>query len=78
MCFVKYDWAALSIFLEVTFCIYLFSTNDLKSLSLSMYPLDTVRKLNLHKTFKRRSGRLLNVLCTVNLRQVSKGYSLVK
>ena len=32
--------------------------------------VDTGRKLNVHKTFKRRPGRLLNVLCTFNLRPV--------
>ena len=31
-------------------------------------PADTGRKLNIHKTFRRRPGRLLNVLCTFNLR----------
>ena len=31
------------------------------------FPVDTGRKLNLHKTFRRRPGRLLNVLCTFNL-----------
>ena len=36
-------------------------------------PADTGRKLNVHKTFRRRPGRLLNVLCTVNLRPVSTG-----
>ena len=36
-------------------------------------PADTGRKLNVHKTFKRRPGRLLNVLCTFNLRPVSTG-----
>ena len=36
-------------------------------------PVDTGRKLNAHKTFRRRSGRLLNVLCTFNLRPVSTG-----
>ena len=36
-------------------------------------PADTGRKLNVHKTFRRRSGRLLNVLCTFNLRPVSTG-----
>ena len=36
-------------------------------------PVDTGRKLNIHKTFRRRSGRLLNVLCTFNLRLVSTG-----
>ena len=31
------------------------------------YPVDTGRKLNVHKTFRSRPGRLLNVLCTFNL-----------
>ena len=35
--------------------------------------VDTGRKLNLHKTFRRRPRRLLNVLCTFNLRPVSTG-----
>ena len=35
--------------------------------------VDTGRKLNVHKTFRRRPGRLLNVLCTLNLRPVSTG-----
>ena len=35
------------------------------------YPVDTGRKLNVHKTFRRRPRRLLNVLCTFNLRPVS-------
>ena len=33
----------------------------------------TGRKLNVHKMFRRRSGRLLNVLCSFNLRPVSTG-----
>ena len=37
------------------------------------YPIDEGRKLNVHKTFRRRPGRLLNVLCTFNLRPVSTG-----
>ena len=37
------------------------------------YPLDTGRKLNVYKTFKRRPGRLLKVLCTFNLHPVSRG-----
>ena len=37
------------------------------------YPVDTGRKLNVYMTFKRRPGRLLNVLCTFNLRHVSTG-----
>ena len=36
-------------------------------------PVDTGRKLNVHNTFKRCPGRLLNVLCTFNLRSVSTG-----
>ena len=36
-------------------------------------PVDTGRKLNVHKTFRTRPGRLLNVLCTFNLRPVSTG-----
>ena len=38
------------------------------------YPIDTGRKLNVHKTFRRRPRRLLNVLCTFNLRPVFTGY----
>ena len=37
--------------------------------------MDTRRKLNVHKTFRRRPRRLLNVLCTFNLRPVSRSYS---
>ena len=33
--------------------------------------VDTGRKLNVHKTFRRRPGHLLNVLCTFSLRPVS-------
>ena len=32
------------------------------------------RKLNVHKTFRRHPGRVLNVLCTFNLLPVSTGY----
>ena len=35
--------------------------------------VDTGRKLNVHKMFRRRPGRLLNVLCTFNLGPVSTG-----
>ena len=37
------------------------------------HPLDTARKLNVYKTLRRRSRRVLNVLCTFNLRPMSKG-----
>ena len=36
-------------------------------------PVDTGRKLNVHKMFRRRSGCLLNILYTFNLRPVSMG-----
>ena len=37
-------------------------------------PVDTGGKLNVYKKFRRRPGRLLNVLCTFNLRSVSTGW----
>ena len=45
-------------------------------LSLMTIPVDAGRKLNIHKTFRRRPGRLLNVLCTFKLRPVSTGILL--
>ena len=42
------------------------------------YPVDTEYKLNVHKTFRRRPERLLNVLCTFNLRPVSTGYYKIR
>ena len=42
------------------------------------FPVDTRRKLNVHKTFRRRPGRLLNVLCTFNLRPVSTGLQRIR
>ena len=38
----------------------------------SRNPLDTGRKLSVHKTLKRCLGRLLNVFCTFNLSPVSR------
>ena len=46
-------------------------------ISKKIYPVDTGRKLNVHKTFGRRPGRLLNVLCTSSLRPVFTGKLLV-
>ena len=40
--------------------------------------VDTGRKLNVHKTFRRRPGRLLNEFCTFNLRTVSTGSNTCK
>ena len=39
----------------------------------SCYPVDTGRKFNVHEMLRRRPGRLLNILCTFNLRPVSTG-----
>ena len=36
-------------------------------------PVDRGRNFNVQKTFRRRPGRLLNVLCTFKLRLVSTG-----
>ena len=41
------------------------------------FPIDTGRKLKIHKIFRRRPERLLNILCTFNLRPVSTGFHLV-
>ena len=46
---------------------------DGKHIRIECPPVDTGRKLNLHKTFRRRPGRLLNVLCRFNLRPVPIG-----
>ena len=45
----------------------------LSNFQIFLVPVDTGRKLNVHKTFRRRPGRLLNVLCTFNLRPVFTG-----
>ena len=37
------------------------------------FPANTGRKLNVHSAFRRRPGRLLNVLCMLNLRPVLRG-----
>ena len=42
-------------------------------LSVWLIPLDKGRKWNVYKTFRRRPRRVLNVLCTFNLRPVSMG-----
>ena len=39
------------------------------------FPVDKGRKLSVHKTFRRRSGCLLNALCTFTLRTVSTGFT---
>ena len=87
---LKHWWYISDLYLSVGFAGYINYTllqthPDLNSLiSLSSVPIpgwlpvDTGRKLNVHKTFRRRPGRLLNVLCTFNLRPVSTGLFLLK
>ena len=58
------------IFIDNSFCLFLFNVNQRKVKW--DIPLDIGRKLNVHKTFRRGSRRLLNVLCTFNLRPLSR------
>ena len=51
--------------------IYFLSFTCLGRFLQILSPVDTGRKLNVHKTFRRGPGRLLNVLCTFSLRLVS-------
>ena len=39
-----------------------------------LFLVDTRRKLNVYKTFRRRPGRFVNVLCPFNLLLVSTGF----
>ena len=39
----------------------------------SNVPVDTGHKQNVHETFRKRPGRLLNILCTFSLHPVSTG-----
>ena len=61
---------SLNKFFVISRPIYL---RDHNATDQAIVPADTGRKLNLHKTFRRRPERLLNVLCTFNLRLVSTG-----
>ena len=54
-------------FFRISFTLNEESSND---------PVDTGRKLNVHKTFRRRLERFPNVLYTFNLRPVSTGDGL--
>ena len=42
---------------------------------MGLAPVDTGRKLNVHKMFRRCLGRILNVLCMFNLRPVPTAVS---
>ena len=57
--------------LEVSGCFqqyfHLIACPDQMSIISFNFPVDKGRRLNVHKTFRRCHGRLLNVLCTFNL-----------
>ena len=57
-------------FLSTTWLLYSLNLSTI-FIVLNQFPVDTGRKSNVHKTFRRSPGRLLNVLCTFNLRPVS-------
>ena len=72
----KVFWGYTRILLSSEY-LYLFCV-DLSTKSYrDSCPADTGRKLKVHKTFRRRPGRLLDVLCTLYLRPVSTGWFLV-
>ena len=48
-------------------CVIFLIENPLKMMKNASHPVDKGRKLNVHKTFTRRPGRLLKVLCTFNV-----------
>ena len=48
---------------------------DIIEVRFNICPLDTIRKLNVYKTFTRCPGHLLNGLWTLNLRRVSRLWS---
>ena len=69
----KYKWV---VFVQKNLCVNEFLLIYKKVSSVknnSYFPVDTGRKFNAHKTFRRSPGRLLNVLCTFNLRPASTG-----
>ena len=62
--------AALDLPLRTTTNGSFYTLKSFSKLLLTL-PVDTGRKLNVHKTLRRRPGRLLNVFCTFNLRPMS-------
>ena len=45
---------------------------------LMIYPLDTGRKIKVHKMLRRRPERLLNVLCTFNFTSCVQGILILE
>ena len=54
----------------ISFLINLQTFRNFENISGTADPVDTGRELYVHKTLRRRPGRLLNVLCTFSLRSV--------
>ena len=61
--------SVLGQYIQIIFDHFLKKNTETRS-----FPVETGRKLNVHKTFRRRPGRLLKVLCAFNLRPVSTGF----
>ena len=57
-----------------TFYAVQFTVHGSLQIRFTLFPIDTGHKLNVHMTFRRRPGHLLNVLCTFNLCSVSTGF----
>ena len=67
------SWVSFSLFLlilDLWLLLWLFYPEILE---LAASSVDTGRNLNVHKTNRRRPGRLVNVLCTFSLRPVFTG-----
>ena len=68
--FLQFKVAGITL-LHGCFSRFLNCTNGTYALSVHS-PLETVRKLNSHKAFRRRPKLFMEVLCTFNIRPVSR------
>ena len=64
--------------LELIPCSILCKTSSKTKEKIYWAPVDTGRKLNVHKMFRRLPGHLLTILWTFSLRPVSTGVELLK
>ena len=69
----RYQYLKLHIILCTLYVLLIFIIYKTKHFFLINVPVESGRKLYVHKTFRTRPERLLNVLCTFNLRPVSTG-----
>ena len=65
------------LFLMTAFCCLDCFMIALRIVLVTNIPVDTGRKLNVRKTFRRRPVRLLKVLCTFSVRPVSTRYLMI-